>query len=97
MPLPVTLTTPWVDASKRLQLINTLAAGIVVSHWSAVLTVAIAGVIVAILKGPRASGPLPEGSASRRGGGRRGPLARRDIGACRAASLALSVLFPAAS
>jgi hypothetical protein len=63
----VTVTTPWVDASKRLQLINTLAAGIVVSHWSTVLTVAIAGVIVAILKGPRASGPLPEGSASRRG------------------------------
>lgn len=42
---------PAVDAWKRLQLIDTLAAGIVVFHWSAVLTVPIACLIVAILKG----------------------------------------------
>lgn len=52
-----------VNASKRLQLIDAFAAGIVIFHWSAVLTVAIACIIVAVLKGPARVAdhyPLPD-------------------------------------
>jgi hypothetical protein len=54
---------PAADVAKPLQLIDALAAGIVIFHGNAVLTVAIACVIVAILKGPARiadSYPLPD-------------------------------------
>jgi hypothetical protein len=91
----VTVTTPWVDASKRLQLINTLAAGIVVSHWME------RGAYRGDCRRHRGDPERPArvGAAARglgksKGGG---PLARRDIGACRAAPLALIVSFPTGS
>ena len=41
-----------VEASTRLQMVDILALGIVLLHWTAVLTVAIAAFIVMVMKGP---------------------------------------------
>jgi hypothetical protein len=50
-------------ASPRLQMIDALAAAIVVFHWTALFTVAIACTIVVVMKGPEYVAdayPLPD-------------------------------------
>ncbi|MBL8422869.1 MAG: hypothetical protein JNK06_05140 [Candidatus Accumulibacter phosphatis] len=41
-----------VEASSRLQMVDILAISILVLHWTAVLTVAIAAFIIMVMKGP---------------------------------------------